>query len=238
MNYGFCALALLGAMMADASCAQSTSPAEGRLYSPGSFERLEVSGNAVVKLLQGERDVVLVQGNEAAQRSVELVLNGDQLQVRPVGEWKFWTRERPHIEVTMRKLTQLVLSGACELQAPEPLRVHRLWISVSGAGSVQLDELTADHLGFSISGAGEGVVRGQASELSLQVAGKGRLDAEQLQTQRAQVAISGIGEARVWAIEQLRVSVAGFGSVDYWGSPQVRFSRAGFASLTAHGDKR
>jgi hypothetical protein len=210
---------------------------EGQVYTPGAFERLEVSGLAHVKLTQSERDEVFIAGNAEVQKGVDVSLRGGRLLIRPNGGWKFWNSTRLQIEVQVRQLEQLVISGASDLHAPGPFKAERLAITISGAGLTRFDDLAAEQLRFSISGAGEGQLRGQAQVLSLSISGKGRLQAEQLRAAVAAVSISGVGSAGVWVTETLRVNVSGVGTVDYWGRPQTSRSVSGMATVNAHGDR-
>lgn len=219
-----------------AGCAQAQP--EGKLYTPGTFDRLDVAGSAQVKLTQGDRDQVLVHGDAVAQKNLQLELTGSRLLIRSTDSWKFWSNARVQVEVQMRKLSEISLSGASDLRAAGPIRVDKLSVSISGAGLVRMDELHAGEIRFDISGAGDGQLAGQAGELSLSVSGKGKLLAEQLKATKARVSISGIGSANLWVTDDLKVSVSGIGDVDYWGSPNVKRSTSGMASITGHGDKR
>lgn len=234
------ALLIAGLLLAGANAwaQQGTRPREGQVYSLGPFERLEVAGSANVKLVQGDKDEVFILGGGDVQRSVEVSLSGDRLVIKPTGSWKFWNNTRLQIDVEMRQMTQLVLSGASDLHAPGAVKADQLKIHISGAGLARFDDLVCDQLGFSISGAGEGQLRGKVRELALSVSGKGKLMAEDLQAQKAGVSISGIGSAALWVVDDLKVGVSGIGSVDYWGKPTVRRSSAGMSSVTAHGEKR
>jgi hypothetical protein len=212
---------------------------EGRLYEPGAFDRLEVDGSAKVRLIQGDRDQVFIAGDASVQEGIELELSNKRLRIRPAGGWKFWNRARLQIEVQMRTISQLSLSGASDLNSSGPIKAEKLSVSISGAGLVRLDELAAESLRFDISGAGDGQLAGSVEELSLSVSGKGKLLAEGLRAGRATVSISGVGSANLWVTEMLKVSISGVGSVDYWGQPQqVRRSTSGLGSITARGDKR
>lgn len=224
---------LLGGLLALPALAQQV---QGRSYAPGPFQRLEISGAADVRLLQGERDEVFVAGDENVQKSVELELRGNRLEIQPSGGWKFWRSSRLQLEVTVRQLEQLELSGASDLHAPGPFRAGRLSIGISGSGLARFDDLRADSLRFAVSGAGDGQLRGQVRSLALQVSGKGKLLAEQLRSETASVAISGVGQANLWVTRSLSINVSGVGTVDYWGSPQVSRASSGMATVNARGE--
>ena len=214
-------------------------PAEpGKIYAPGAFDRLELAGAARVLLVQGDRDQAFVAGDAEVQKSVEVELSDRQLVIRPAGGWKFWHSNKLFVQVEMRQLRQLSVSGASDVHAPGPLRTDQLKLNISGAGLARLDQLQARTLNFVISGAGDGQLGGRVDELSLQISGKGKVVADRLQAQRARVSVSGIGNVVLWVTDDLAANISGIGSVDYFGSPSVQRSVSGMGSINAKGDKR
>lgn len=214
-------------------------PAEpGRVYAPGPFDRLELGGAARVTLYQGEHDRAFIAGDEDVQKSVEVELSNRQLVIRQVGGWKFWHSTRINVQVEMRQLRQITLSGASDLHAPAPLRVDQLRLNISGAGMARLDQVQAQHLVFDVSGAGEGQLGGRADELLVRISGKGKVMADQLKAQHARVSVSGIGNVTLWVVEDLAANISGVGSIDYFGQPQVQRSVSGMGSISGRGDKR
>jgi hypothetical protein len=211
---------------------------EGKLYAPGAFDRLEVDGSAQVTLSQGEHDQVFVVGDGDAQRAVDIELVSNRLVLRPAGAWKFWSKNRIQVDVQMRRLKELTLSGASDVHVAGPIKTERLTVGISGAGTVRFDDLSAGALKFDISGAGDGQLAGKVGELDLSVSGKGKLLAEQLRAARAEVSISGVGNAHLWVTDDLRVNISGVGRVDYWGRPEVARSTSGLGSVKSLGDKR
>lgn len=211
---------------------------EGKLYTPGPFEKIAIGGAADIKLVQGSEDQVFIAGDADVQKGVRVSLEDNILTVQSKEGWKFWTSSRLQISVTARKLSGISLAGAAHLQAPGPLAAEKLVVKLAGTGQARLDDVTADSLQFNMAGAGEAQASGRVRELSLHVAGKGRLQAENLQCQQANVTISGLGNATLWVQEELRIKIAGAGFIDYWGRPSVRPSVAGTSSIKGLGDKR
>lgn len=102
-------------------------------------------------------------------------------------------------------------------------------IAVGGSGSIScVDSFSLKEL-LSVSLGGSGVVllKGDAPQLQINVAGSGRVDAQYFQTPDAQVHLAGSGEVRVWAVQNLEVSVAGNGAVRYRGAPSVKSTIVG-----------
>lgn len=250
---GLLLLLLLGMARAQtaapAAPAASAAPAElpapaalpagpGKVYTPGDFDRLELAGAARVLLVQGERDQAYIAGDAEVQKGVQVELANRQLLIRPTGGWKFWHSHKLFVQVQMRELRQLSVSGASDVHAPGPLRTDQLKLSISGAGLVRLDQLQARQLVFAISGSGDGQLGGRVEELALQISGKGRVIADRLQAAKARVNVSGLGNVVLWVTDDLSAHISGIGSVDYFGNPAVQRSVSGMGSISAKGDKR
>jgi hypothetical protein len=226
---------LLGALM----LVMSPAGAQSRTYAPGSFERIHLDGSVQLHLKQGDRDEIVVVGDDDVQELVQVHVSGNRLIINTQGNWKFWNKNRVQVNVQMKNLSHLHISGASDVYATGRFKADSLSLHISGAGNVRFDELTADVLRFDVSGAGDGQIAGQVQDLRLNLSGKGKLQADQLKTTSARVNISGVGNAQLWVTESLRMNISGVGTIDYWGQPQtVSRSSSGLATVNARGDKR
>jgi|GEM_PF-1026157 len=212
---------------------------EGKVYAPGPFDSVVVDGAGQVRIVQADRDEVFVPGDENAQESVDVELKGNRLRIDLPGGWKFWKNGNGAlVEVRVRHLSKLTLSGSNDVIAPGPISGDQLTIGMAGSGLARFDQLQVGRLNFDISGAGEGQLMGKVDQLRLSVSGKGKIGAEQLRAGSADVSISGVGNAALWTVGDLRVQISGAGHVDYWGQPKVQKSISGFGSVDARGDKQ
>jgi Putative auto-transporter adhesin, head GIN domain len=59
--------------------------AQSKTYAPGAFDSLQLAGAAQVRYRQGERDEVLVEGDDSVQQRVSLEMRGSSLTVRTHG---------------------------------------------------------------------------------------------------------------------------------------------------------
>ncbi len=211
---------------------------EGKLYTPGEFERVEIDGAGQVRIVPGERDEVFVAGDPRMQAGVELEVNGRTLHLDLPGGWKFWDSGKAQVEVRVRHLSKLTMSGAGDVYASGAFTGPSLGIDVAGAGVVHFDDLRVNQLSLSISGSGEGQLAGRADRLSLSVSGRGKVTAPQFQVATASVSISGVGNADLWVTDTLHVDISGAGHVRYLGAPKVRQSISGLGSVDSMGEKR
>lgn len=205
--------------------------------SPGSFDSIEISGSANVRFMQGAVDQVTVEGDEEAQKSVELEVRGGVLYVRPSGSWKFWSSRRTQLDITARELRRLTITGAADLVAAQPVQCQRLDVHIAGAGLARFDKLHAESVRFQVSGAGDGQMAGTVTELTIDVSGRSEFRGENLRSERARVQVTGIGEVQVWATQWLGIAVSGVGTVEYWGAPQVQRRTSGIARVQSRGPK-
>jgi len=228
---------LLGlALLAGLPPASAQTP-EGRTYTPGNFDAVEISGSADVRFTQGPNDQVFVRGDDEVQRAVLLEVRNGRLRIDQGGAWRFWDSNRVRVEVQARDLSRVTISGAGDFMAPAPVRADRLVVSISGAGSARFERLDARALSFQITGKGDGQVAGTAKELLVKISGHGEFRGEDLRSELCEVQVSGVGNARVWSVDQLRLSVAGVGKIDYWGTPQVQRRVSGAATINERGAK-
>jgi hypothetical protein len=210
---------------------------EGRTYTPGPFDSIEISGSADVRFTQGPSDLVIVRGDDEVQRAIVLEVDHGKLRIDQGGAWRFWDPNRVRIEVQARELARVSISGAGDFVAPAPVRADTLTVSISGAGSARFARLDAQKVLFGIAGKGDGQVAGTTKELIVKISGHGEFRGENLRADLCEVQVSGVGNARIWSVEQLRVAVAGVGKIDYWGTPQVHRRISGAATINERGAK-
>ena len=211
--------------------------AEGRTYTPGHFDGIEVSGSAIVRFVQGTEDSVFIEGAGNALDGVQPEVRNGTLVIEPGGSWKFWNGQRPHVTITARELARVSILGAADFIAESPVNAARLVVNISGSGLARFDQLKVDQLSFRVSGSGNGQMAGVAREVDIKISGRSDFRGEKLMIERAKVAISGLGDAKLWVTKELNISVAGVGAVDYWGSPAVQRSISGHATINDRGVK-
>jgi hypothetical protein len=160
------ALALFGG----ASATAQTAKAEGRTYTPGKFDSIEINGSASVTFVQGSVDQVVVEGGDEVQRAVcwscttapcgsTRAARGSS-GTRAGSHRGHGARAGPHLDLRRRRLHR-----------GRPGPAERLAVAISGAGAVRFDKVDAETLNFQVSGSGDGQVAGAARELVLRISG-------------------------------------------------------------------
>jgi hypothetical protein len=178
------------------------------------FTGLSVAAPIEVELTLGERESVVLEGDEEMLAKLETYVENGSLHIRRKREdpdWKFGRKQEMRARITAKRIDA---------------------ISIAGSGDVHAAKLSGDSLSLSISGSGDiAVDGGKVGQLAVSIAGSGDVKAVKLDAQAVSVHISGSGNAFVWARQSLAVQVAGSGDVRYYGDPAVSRSVVGSGSV-------
>ena len=183
------------------------------------FSSVTLAAPVDVDIVQGDRESLVLEGDEADLARIETVVEGGSLKIRTrERHWGSWSKLRGHLAV--RDLHALGISGSGDIKAGA-LRSGDFEISISGSGDVAIGTLAADRLRVSIAGSGDVNVAGKVDRTELSIAGSGDVNAKRLEAREAKISITGAGDATVWARENVEVSILGSGDVRYYGDPKV-----------------
>ena len=100
-------------------------------------------------------------------------------------------------------------------------------IAASGGSTVRLDDIDAQTIRITGSGALKATLAGKVVEQKIEISGAGEVHAERLASQDAVVEVSGAASVIVNVARTLRATISGAGSVEYYGDPEVRQSISG-----------
>ncbi|HET6263967.1 MAG TPA: head GIN domain-containing protein [Usitatibacter sp.] len=176
------------------------------------FSAISLSAPVEVELILGDRESVVLEGDEQVLAVIETAVEQGALHIRRKPGTSGWNSLAPvRARVTARQIRAL---------------------SVAGSGDIKAAQVSADSLAIAISGSGDVTIGGgKAQSLTVSIAGSGNVKAAKLDAQSVSVRISGSGDALVWARQSLAVKVAGSGDVTYYGDPAVAQSIAGSGSV-------
>jgi hypothetical protein len=218
-----------------AACVASAAAAERH-------ERRDVSGYASVvlaapldlRIVQGEREGLELDGDEAALAEIEAVVEEGMLKIRlhrrAFMNWNYKVRG----VLQARRLDRLAIAGSGDIVS-DALKGGEMTISVAGSGDVRIAALTATRLEVKIAGSGDVSLAGRVDSLSTSITGAGEVKAAKLEARAVKIAVTGAGDATVWARETLEVKVAGAGDVKYYGDAKVEKRVIGAGSVTRLG---
>ncbi len=203
------------------------------------FDKVAMSGFGRVIITQGNSESLTIETDDNLMQYLETKVRGGtlELSLSDDAERKILDPSDSIIyRLSVIDLTALTMSGAGSFEVQE-LEADRFELTLSGAGGVKIDSLTATNLVVTVSGAGSLEMAGQVETQEVTLSGFGSYNASDLESQDATVSIGGAGSATVWAHDTLDIGIGGAGDVDYYGNPSVTQDVNGAGSITSQGDK-
>ena len=205
------------------------------------FDQVALSGIGTLHVSVGDEAALKVEAEENLLPFIETRVRGNVLEIG-FKDHGFRTAFQPtepiHYYLTVTGLVGVELSGAGNIEVAE-ITASEFQISASGVGNIEIDGLTAEILTMNVSGAGSCEIReGQVDNQRLRISGAGGYQASGLQSQTAEIDISGLGGARIWVEESLQVEISGAGDVAYFGSPRLSQDVSGVGKIQSLGMKQ
>lgn len=192
------------------------------------FNSIALSFSANVYVSQGTERSVEIEADEGVMDIIVTEVRGQTLVLKT--ENAFWNRTgKVKINITVPEIRELDVSGSGDIIAQTPFRTDELDLTVSGSGSIQIDDLQSTLITSKITGSGDVKLSGSATggEMETVITGSGSCNAEDLEVSRADVKITGSGSARINVSERLIARITGSGSVLYRGNPVVDANSTG-----------
>jgi hypothetical protein len=194
-----------------------------------SFTSLEVGGAFRVFLSQGDKVALTVEADENLLDAIKTTVSGNKLKITTDEDIN--NSKALNIYLTVTKLEEMEISGACKLTCETKLTVDELDLDCSGASDVEM-KLAANELDLDFSGASQVEMFGSAGEVSLDLSGASDLDALEFETDKLSADISGASNAKVFVKSELSVDLSGAASLKYKGDPRlIETDVSGAASL-------
>jgi hypothetical protein len=106
-----------------------------------------------------------------------------------------------------------------------------LRVELTGSGVIDLSGLDVGILDALITGSGEMIFWGMATDADLDITGSGEIKAFNLETVNCIANISGSGNMQVRVAEQLTAYISGGGSIFYQGNPSVSANITGSGAV-------
>jgi len=185
-------------------------------YRLKSFDKINVGGHYKIKLYRADEPKVFVETDENLFDFLTIEVNGDELYIN--SEYNLKPTESITIEIYYTELNKIISTGASSIEHKSELKSDDLEISLSGAGSIDLN-LDVDELDLNLSGAGLIELEGEVYSQTIQLSGAGALEAQNLKSRYTEIHISGVGNAKVNAKKELIANISGMGNVEYYGDP-------------------
>jgi hypothetical protein len=175
---------------------------------------IKIGEATTIYLTQGTEDKIKIEAPDKYINAIKSEVNDGILTLSGKVE------KATKIEITVKDLKSISLSGASELKSTNTLNVDALKAKIDGSGDLKLDVI-ANNLNIQIDGAGDVKIKGTAQSADFTINGAGDVKAGELVCKKCTVNISGAGEAKLNVTDEITANVSGAGSVKYKGEPQV-----------------
>nr|MBN1229006.1 DUF2807 domain-containing protein [Anaerolineae bacterium] len=211
----------------------------------GEFSSVTFSGLGKLVIIQGQVESLSIQTDDNIMEYITSEVTDGNLDIGlQAGAFSISAGEtnviRPSrgitYNLTVVNLESLTVSGAGIVDM-ETLSANALILELSGTGSIKIDDLQATTLNATITGAGNMTLAGVVSSQTVQVTGLGRYKADDLQSVDSVVDLDSAGTIQVWSTGTLDITLSGAGSIDYYGSPSVTEDITGAGTITNKGSK-
>ncbi|WP_292939535.1 head GIN domain-containing protein [Novosphingobium sp.] len=194
-------------------------------------EEITLLGPDNVRVVQGDKLAITVEGNEDAKDRLRFVLKDGKLAIGREG-WKIGgSDDLATINVTVPAARRLVMAGSGTMHA-DALRGDAASISIAGSGDIEVPVVDTNELKVEVIGSGDFKAGGKAKSLKISVAGSGSADLAGLSAEDAKVEIAGSGDARFASDGQVKADIMGSGSVTVKGRAQCKVNAMGSGTLT------
>jgi hypothetical protein len=196
------ATSLLLAALLLAGCAVETKEGSGNEASETreveSFTALSLSGGFDVVVTVGGAQKLTVRGDDNLLEDVESNVDEGTLELSQPDDVDLEPKAGLTVEITVPELESIELSGA---------------------GDVNVEDLSGGEFRVDVSGAGNVEATGEVDRVEADVSGAGALRLSELVAREASVDLSGAGDIHVHATESLTASLSGAGNIVYSGDP-------------------
>jgi hypothetical protein len=188
------------------------------------FSRLSVAGPFTVEVGLGAAQSVRFRCEDEVLRHVKSDVTDGALQVRFEEGYDPPSRVNCAVDIAAPALKGVNLAGSGHVRV-RGLADGMEKMTVTGSGTLAVDDVKAESVSAIISGSGQMDVHGHTNKLSVRCTGSGDVRAQGLAATEADVNVTGSGDVRVAVSEAIDANVTGAGKVAVKGSPKTRRER-------------
>ena len=194
-------------------------------------EEITLLGPDTVRIVQGDKLAISVEGKQDAKDRLRFVLKDGKLAIGREG-WKMGgSNDLATIEVTVPSARRLVMAGSGTMQA-DALHGESASVSIAGSGDIDVPVIDAQELKVEVIGSGNLKAGGKVKSLKISLAGSGSANLAGLTAEEAKVEIAGSGDASFASDGQVKADIMGSGSVKVKGRAQCKVNTMGSGTLT------
>lgn len=174
------------------------------------FTGIELDGEGELIITQGDTEALTIESDDDILPVIESTVENGTLEL-DVENGEF-----------VDSFTRLVYTVTV---------VNLSSVSLDGAGSIRVEDLTTGALEVDLDGAGEFVISGTATSQTIDIDGASSYNGRDFATAQTTIRIDGAADVTVRVSDMLDVEIDGTGDVIFFGDPQVTQSIDGSGSV-------
>lgn len=190
---------------------------------------LALMGPDEVRITQGDKLAITVEGDPEATEQLRFTLDGDTLGVLREGKWTGSSSKIAIINVTMPAPREISMLGSGRIIGDSVAREAE--INIAGSGEVETRSVSADRLEVSIAGSGSYRAAGMVKKLTINIAGSGGAALNGLKADEAEVSVAGSGDTAFASDGKVEANIMGSGSVRVQGRATCTVNAVGSGKL-------
>jgi len=193
----------------------------------GYFNAIEISDNIGINISQGDKPMVILEGEEDAVNAFVPNIKNNILKIKAGQQ----TEELESIHIVVKDLKDICMKGASSLKGTSVIKTKNLTLTAEDASEIKLD-LDVDSLKTIVEGAASIKYSGKATNHKIQIKGAASISAYALETENSQIDLAGAGTAQVNVKNELSGEISGLGSIVYKDEPaKVNVKTSGLGSV-------
>lgn len=194
-------------------------------------EEITLLGPDTVRVVQGDKLAITVDGKQDAKDRLRFVLKDGKLAIGREG-WKIGgSDDLTTIEVTVPTAKRLVMAGSGTMHV-DALRGEAASVSIAGSGDIDVAAVDTQELKVEVIGSGDLKAGGKTRSLKISIAGSGSANMDRLSADEAKVEIAGSGDARFASDGEVKADIMGPGEVRVKGRATCKVTAMGSGKLT------
>jgi hypothetical protein len=181
----------------------------------GSFSKIELDGGYEVLLMQGNEESVSIETESDKLGYVKTSVKDGKLNVyndKSIQNYKV------RLIIRFKNIDEIKFNGGVSLKCKKEIVLTKLLLKVAGGADIKI-QLKAQELKCELDGGINCDLTGNATDLSINLNGAGKIDAEKFLAENAKVEIAGAGYVIVNGSKSIDARISGIGSIEYTGSP-------------------
>jgi len=194
-------------------------------------EELVLLGPDEVRVTQGDKLVITVEGDQSVTDKLRFTLKDGTLGVLREGKSFDSDREggKAVVNVTMPAPKTLTMAGSGKINAAALAKDAK--ITIAGSGDIETPNVAGDKLHLTIAGSGSYRGAGNVTALDVSIVGSGSAAMDALKTDKADLTIAGSGDSSFASDGEVKAKIMGSGSVTVRGRARCTVESMGSGKL-------